>query len=37
LAIADRAYVLERGRLVLEGGRDEVLNDDLIKKAYLGL
>ncbi len=37
LEIADRAYVLERGRVVLEGARDEVLNEELIKKAYLGL
>ena len=37
LEIADRAYVLERGRVVLKGDRDEVLNEDLIKKAYLGL
>lgn len=37
LEIADRAYVLERGRVVLKGDRDEVLNEELIKKAYLGL
>jgi branched-chain amino acid transport system ATP-binding protein len=37
LEIADRVYVLERGRIVLEGGRDEVLNEELIGKAYLGL
>jgi ABC-type branched-subunit amino acid transport system ATPase component len=37
LEIADRVYVLERGRVVLEGGRDEVLNEELIGKAYLGL
>lgn len=37
LEIADRVYVLERGRVVLEGGRDEVLSEDLISKAYLGL
>lgn len=37
LEIADRAYVLERGRVVLEGGRDEILNEELIGKAYLGL
>ena len=37
LEIADRAYVLERGRVVLEGDRDQVLEEELIKKAYLGL
>ncbi|HLF42060.1 MAG TPA: ABC transporter ATP-binding protein [Acidimicrobiia bacterium] len=37
LEIADRAYVLENGRVVLEGGREELLGGDLIKKAYLGL
>ncbi len=37
LEIADRVYVLERGRVVLEGGREEVLNEELIGKAYLGL
>lgn len=37
LEIADRAYVLEQGRIVLEGSGDELLDQDLIKKAYLGL
>ncbi len=36
LSIADRAYVLETGRIVLEGRADDLLNDDSIKKAYLG-
>ncbi len=36
LSIADRAYVLETGRIVLEGNAKELLNDDSIKKAYLG-
>ncbi len=36
LSIADRAYVLETGRIVLEGKADALLNDDSIKKAYLG-
>lgn len=36
LSIADRAYVLETGRIVLEGDAKELLNDDSIKKAYLG-
>jgi branched-chain amino acid transport system ATP-binding protein len=37
LEIADRAYVLENGRIVLEGGREELLKDERIRKAYLGL
>lgn len=36
LSIADRAYVLETGSIVLEGSAKELLNDDSIKKAYLG-
>jgi branched-chain amino acid transport system ATP-binding protein len=36
LSIADRAYVLETGNIVLEGNANELLDDDSIKKAYLG-
>ena len=36
LSIADRAYVLETGNIVLEGKADELLNNDSVKKAYLG-
>lgn len=36
LAIADRAYVLETGTIALEGKADVLMNDDSIKKAYLG-
>ena len=36
LSIADRAYVLETGRIVLDGKAEELLNDDSVKKAYLG-
>ena len=36
LSIADRAYVLETGKIVLEGDAKDLLNDDSIKKAYLG-
>ena len=36
LSIADRAYVLETGNIVLEGKAADLLNDDSIKKAYLG-
>ncbi|UCE33703.1 MAG: ABC transporter ATP-binding protein [Deltaproteobacteria bacterium] len=37
LEIADRAYVLENGRVVLEGESKELLKEELIRKAYLGL
>ncbi len=37
LEIADRAYVLENGRIVSEGGSGELLKSNHIKKAYLGL
>ncbi|MCP1101586.1 branched-chain amino acid transport system ATP-binding protein [Aequitasia blattaphilus] len=36
LSIANRAYVLETGKIVLSGDADDLLNDDSIKKAYLG-
>jgi len=37
LEIADRAYVLENGRVVLEGESKQLLEEELIRKAYLGL
>ena len=36
LSISDRAYVLETGRRVKEGKASELLEDEAIKKAYLG-
>ena len=36
LSIADRAYVLETGNIVMSGDAKELMNDDSIKKAYLG-
>ena len=36
LSIADRAYVLETGKIVLSGYAKELLEDDSIKSAYLG-
>ena len=36
LEIADRAYVLETGKIVLSGGAKELMNNDSVKKAYLG-
>jgi branched-chain amino acid transport system ATP-binding protein len=37
LEIADRAYVLENGRITSEGKSSDLLQDDHIRKAYLGL
>jgi branched-chain amino acid transport system ATP-binding protein len=36
LSIADRGYVLSTGRLVLEGKAADLLNDEGLRKAYLG-
>jgi branched-chain amino acid transport system ATP-binding protein len=36
LSIADRAYVLETGKVVLEGDAKELLNNEAVKQAYLG-
>lgn len=36
LSIADRAYVLETGKIVMEGKASELLDNEDIKKAYLG-
>ncbi len=36
LSIANRAYVLETGSIVLEGKADLLMNDESVKKAYLG-
>ena len=37
LAMCDRAYVLENGRVVLQGTGDELSNDPHVKEAYLGI
>jgi branched-chain amino acid transport system ATP-binding protein len=37
LHIAHRAYVLETGRVVMSGTGDQLLNDDHVKKAFLGM
>ena len=37
LEIADRAYVLENGRITLDGESQHLLEDDRIREAYLGL
>ena len=37
LQISTRAYVIENGRLVLEGPSEEIMNNAYVKKAYLGM
>ena len=37
LAMCDRAYILENGRITMTGTSKELLNNDHIKQAYLGL
>ena len=36
LSVADRGYVLETGKIVLSGGGIQLLQDDAVRKAYLG-
>jgi branched-chain amino acid transport system ATP-binding protein len=36
LEISDRAYVLENGRVILAGESEALMQDELIKKSYLG-
>ena len=36
LSIANRAYVMETGRITMEGDADELMHDDNVRKAYLG-
>lgn len=35
-SIADRGYVLETGKIILSGTGEELLNNENVKKAYLG-
>ncbi|MDT3687825.1 MAG: ABC transporter ATP-binding protein [Pseudorhodoplanes sp.] len=37
LKLASRAYVLENGRITLSGSGEELLHDDRVRKAYLGM
>jgi len=37
LELADKAYVIENGRITLEGSGTELLQDDKVRKAYLGM
>lgn len=37
LSIADRGYVLENGRIVLSGSAEELMHNDAVRAAYLGV
>ena len=37
LGIADRGYVLESGEITIQGEADQLLGDDSIRRAYLGM
>ena len=37
LSVAKRGYVLETGKIVLEGSSDELLNNEAVRSAYLGI
>ena len=36
LSVANRAYVMETGRITMTGDADELMHDDNVQKAYLG-
>jgi len=37
LEIADRAFILERGRIVMSGSAAELARSDEVRRAYLGI
>ena len=37
LSLSNRAYVLETGKMVLEGSAQELINNEEVRKAYLGV
>ena len=37
LEVAQRAYILDNGRFVLEGSAADIRNDPNLKRAYLGM
>jgi branched-chain amino acid transport system ATP-binding protein len=37
LSTAQRGYVIENGRIILEGGSEKLLGEDHVRKAYLGI
>lgn len=37
LRVADRVYVMDQGRIVMEGTRDEISNNEQVQSTYLGI
>jgi branched-chain amino acid transport system ATP-binding protein len=37
LELANRAYILQTGKIILEGQSAELLESDMVRKAYMGL
>ena len=37
LKVADRVYVMDQGRIVMQGTRDEISNDEKVQSTYLGI
>jgi branched-chain amino acid transport system ATP-binding protein len=37
LKMSDRAYVIERGQIIVEGTAEKVIDEDQVRSAYLGL
>ena len=37
LQISDRAYILENGEIIMAGEAEEVMNSDIVRRAYLGM
>ena len=37
LLLSDRAYVLENGRITLEGRAEELMNQEKVRKAFMGI
>jgi lipopolysaccharide export system ATP-binding protein len=36
LSLCDKAYIVGEGKIIAEGGADEILNNDLVRSVYLG-
>ncbi|MHC1600175.1 MAG: ATP-binding cassette domain-containing protein [Candidatus Methanospirareceae archaeon] len=37
LEISDRAYIMEKGRIILEGEGSDLMNNHYVREAYLGM
>jgi len=36
LSIAERAYILDKGKIVAQGETEEILNSDILEKVFMG-